>query len=692
MAVARLNENAQRERWDLKYEDVGFVGPDHLRTFTVRVVLNGKVYPDGVGANKKEAKQNAALNALKGLLDEPIHPTKNTAEAPTAPVHQTSITQANYTCWLNEYGHKNRLITRAVESTQPGPYAIPCCRFVVGEKEYPAATGKTRKEAKEEAAKLVYHEICGSKTTETGEEKYSAASSQQGEGLKQNVSDICEATKSLSVITKDEGFIETNFIGIIDHYCNKKKLSNDYILVDRSGPSHIPHFSYKLVINKKDYPVGEGKSIKEAKQNAAQLAWSALQEQTDWDSKVSFRSAVSDDAPALLSAPPTLDSRDAKSERVPTTTSDSVVFKNSSPPPEEQIQSPDAKPKIRIAANFKNAHRNSKEDMMPNFNGKNPGNSPRKKTTAQPEISRFTSEFDSIVCLGKGAFGRVYKAQQKLLKKNYAVKVVRCKEIKKALREVRALSDLHDSNIVRYYTCWLEDSGYQWDNADDGGSSSQSSIESSMKYLYIQMELCDTKTLRVWIDEKNTQNVKKSLRDSKRRDESLTIAQQMVSAVEYIHSKMLIHRDLKPANIMFGQDGEVKIGDFGLVTDENDDDAENLVERTVYKGTPSYMAPEQNRLTYDRKVDIFALGLIYFELLWNLFTGQERKVIWDDARNLRFPEGFTHNFPQENQIIKSMLCAKPEDRPEASKIKTELEERTRTLTMLKDMQRYSKTV
>lgn len=46
---------------------------------------------------------------------------------------------------------------------------------------------------------------------------------------------------------------------------------------------------------------------------------------------------------------------------------------------------------------------------------------------------------------------------------------------------------------------------------------------------------------------------------------------------------------------MFGRDGEVKIGDFGLVTTENDDDAENVMERSVYKGTPSYMAPEQVR-------------------------------------------------------------------------------------------------
>ncbi|XP_040905187.1 interferon-induced, double-stranded RNA-activated protein kinase [Toxotes jaculatrix] len=677
--VAKLNEYAQRTRSVLKYEDVGSVGPDHIKTFTLRAVLNGKVYPDGVGKNKKEAKQDAAKHALRGLLGEPADCTENTAEASTAPVHPTTISNINYVCWLNEYGHKNRVLIRPVESTRLGPSnATQCCSFVVGDKEYPAAYGKTKKEAKEEAAKLVYDEICGSKTTETSDEKISDTSNTQKEESKQNVSEICDKTKSLSVKTEGGVFTETNFIGIVNHYCQKTQRTHTFIEDRRCGPPHNPQFFYKLVIDNREYPVGEGKSSKEAKQNAAQLAWSALQEQSDWDSKITLLSALNNDGTPLRQSTPlnTPESHCARSKSMLTSSLNS---------PKNQDQSPDVKPKIRLAANFQNACRKSKEDIM----AKNTGSNLSENTATQSVKSRFTSEFDSIERLGKGAFGRVFKAKNKLLGRFYAVKMVRCKE--KALREVGALSDLHHCNIVRYYTCWMEDSEYQWDSTADSSSASQSTSNSPVKYLYIQMELCDTKTLRVWIDEKNTQNVKKSLRDSKRRNESLTIAQQIVSAVEYIHSKMLIHRDLKPANIMFGRDREVKIGDFGLVTDENDDDAENLIERTVYKGTPSYMAPEQkSRSTYDRKVDIFALGLIYFELLWNL--SGDRKPIWDDARDQKLPPGFLRNFPQENQIIKSLLRVKPEDRPEASKLKKDLEDLSDTLTTSKAMSRDSRTV
>ncbi|XP_022046975.2 interferon-induced, double-stranded RNA-activated protein kinase [Acanthochromis polyacanthus] len=676
--VAKLNEFVQRNRLVLRYEDVGSAGPDHIKTFTLRVVVNGKAYPDGVGKNKKEAKQNAAKNALRVLLEETADSTEHAAEASTTPVRQTTLSSTNYVGWLNEYGQKHRVNVRSVESSKIGPlFTTQYCRFVVGDKEYPPASGKSKREAKEEAAKLVYHEIFGSRTTKTGEEKDSNTSSQQREELNKNVADICDLTKNLSVRTKESSFAETNFIGIVHNYCQKTNRTCTFMEAGRSGPPHNRKFFHKLLINNKEYPVGEGKNVKEAKQNAAQLAWDALQEQSDYDSKINWSAASDDGAPAKPSRPSSsLDSGFPKS------TSSSLN------PPEDQHASPDIK--MSIAANFPKDNESSKEDLMPNFKLKTAGSTKIEKTASQ-SVSRFTTDFDSIEQLGKGAFGHVFKAKHKLLDVYYAIKIVRYKE--KALREVKALSDLDHSNIVRYYTCWKEDSEYHWESHTDSSTATQSSSDSSTKYLYIQMELCDTRTLRVWIYEKNAQNVKKSLRDSKRREESLSIAPQLVSGVEYIHSKMLIHRDLKPANIMFGRDGEVKIGDFGLVTAENDDDAENLMERTVYKGTPSYMAPEQKcRNTYDRKVDIFALGLIYFELLWNISTGHERLAIWEDVRNQKLPEGFSHHFQQESQIIKSMLCVKPEDRPEASKLKTDLEECKQSLVMPEKIQRDSHSV
>ncbi|KAM7385826.1 hypothetical protein PAMP_001881 [Pampus punctatissimus] len=224
-----------------------------------------------------------------------------------------------------------------------------------------------------------------------------------------------------------------------------------------------------------------------------------------------------------------------------------------------------------------------------------------------------------------------------------------CNQLK-ALREVNALSKLRHANIVRYNTCWVEDLDEQWHGADDTWSSSRSNRNSSAKFLYIQMELCDTKTLRGWIEDQNKQNM------MNRRRDGLTIIKQIVSGVECIHSNGFIHRDLKPDNIMFGRDGEVKIGDFGLVTADRDDSGENLLERTVYKGTPSYMAPEQkSEQTYDRKVDIFAIGLIFFEVLWRINSVHEK---------------------QKSIIIKSMLCVNPEGRPEASKLKADMERNT----------------
>ncbi|XP_028324493.1 interferon-induced, double-stranded RNA-activated protein kinase [Gouania willdenowi] len=670
--VAKLNEFAQKRGFAVKYEDVAAVWP--AITFSIRAVVNGTVFPDGVGLNKKEAKQNAAKNAYMGLQEESSHEVveevKDVSTAEVQPINTT-----NFVSWLNEHGQKHKLRIKHVETTKiVSLIATQCCRFIVGDVEYPEAHGKTRKEAKEAAAKMAYNEICGSKTTESGDHLCSPTSRQKKEDVGQKTSEICNLKMETCSVN------EPNFTALLHNYIQKKRYSHTYIEVKRSGPAHNYWFVYKLQINNIEYPEGEGKTVKEAKQNAAKLALSALQEKSAVNSGLSAEDSSPKQSPPTSSHLPR-DSGCAKSSPSAPTT-DSVVFTNSSIQPKHQVQSPDVKPKIRIAANFPKFPINNNK-VVETVKEQN------QKPPVQSKTSRFTTDYDSIERLGKGGFGRVFKAKQKLLNRYFAIKIVQCKE--KALREVEALSDLFHVNIVRYYTCWIEDTEYESEISTDSVSSSQSSTDSSLKYLYIQMELCNTRTLKVWIDEKNVQNVKKSLQDSKRREESMKIALQVVSGVEYIHGNMLIHRDLKPANILFDLHENVKLGDFGLVTVDNDD-KENLVERTAYKGTRSYMAPEQRgRATYDRKVDIFALGLIHFELLWNLSTGHERAKLWEDARSQNFPVKFCNHFYQESQIIKSMLCLKPEERPEASKLKKDLEECQRTLAIPTDASCKNKT-
>lgn len=118
--------------------------------------------------------------------------------------------------------------------------------------------------------------------------------------------------------------------------------------------------------------------------------------------------------------------------------------------------------------------------------------------------------------------------------------------------------------------------------------------------------------------------------------------------MEYIHSKDLIHRDLKPQNIFVSRDDKIKIGDFGLVTSVA---FETLTED---RGTKSYMAPEQSGDKYGKEVDIYALGLIWYEIL-SAITGHERSKVWPSVREGRLPENFTKRFPTEASTMKKML-------------------------------------
>ncbi|XP_076141620.1 interferon-induced, double-stranded RNA-activated protein kinase-like [Alosa pseudoharengus] len=144
--VAKLNEYGQKEHVKVQYEEKAT--PDHTKAFTVRAIVNGKRYPEGVGKNKREAKENAALKAL-GML-----PHKESNGFSSSPA---KIVQPNYQCWLNEHSQKTGVTYKPIEKTRVGAASTPfCCQYVSNGESYPEGYGESKQKAKEEAAKLAY--------------------------------------------------------------------------------------------------------------------------------------------------------------------------------------------------------------------------------------------------------------------------------------------------------------------------------------------------------------------------------------------------------------------------------------------------------------------------------------------------------------------------------------------------------
>ncbi|CAF0736588.1 unnamed protein product [Rotaria sordida] len=206
-------------------------------------------------------------------------------------------------------------------------------------------------------------------------------------------------------------------------------------------------------------------------------------------------------------------------------------------------------------------------------------------------------------------------------------------------------------------------------------------------YFYFVMELCQPETLRDRLMQRTID-----------RPQAWSIFDQIIKGIEYIHSQKLIHRDLKPSNILFSMDNTVKIGDFGLVSafgedklakkkkrdDENFDQIQQYETRSTTDGcgnnevggTMLYMSPEQiNREPYNQKVDIYAMGIILFELLYPFSTQMERMQAIANVR-LRtpvFPDDFERHANNRNQLIcrliRWLLSHSSHDRPRASELR-----------------------
>ncbi|TRY69842.1 hypothetical protein DNTS_012935 [Danionella cerebrum] len=465
--------------------------------------------------------------------------------------------------------------------------------------------------------------------------------------------------------------LSENFISQLNEYQQKNQVSVKFEEGSAEGPSHNMRFTMRVIVDGKEFPYGCGKNKKEAKQNAAKNAVEGLKDLLGAES-VSV-AAGNTTSVGLGSAVESI-STDVKFSHLNYTCwLNEYSQKNKLPFTAQQS--------TRMANQI-----HSSLEMPPSFTDDSRSSTPDVNYTAcvnefcqergfvyefklvekrgPSHIPEFQEDFSDISTIGKGGFGRVFQARHNMDNKCYAVKIVKYTE--KACREVDALADFNHTNIVRYFTSWVEDTAYKClESYSDSGSATGS------KFLYIQMELCEGDTLHAWICEKNDSK-KSCLTDQ--RTEAAHITLQVLKAVESIHSKGLIHRDLKPLNIMFSIDGTVKVGDFGLVTSAENESEGQLLERTRHTGTRSYMSPEQATQTdYNEKVDIYALGLIYFELIWRFFTEQEKQEKWHEVRRRDFPAEFNKKFSFEHKHIERMLSECPEHRPQASELIGELD-------------------
>eukprot|EP00698_Gefionella_okellyi_P001959 TRINITY_DN11839_c0_g1_i1.p1 TRINITY_DN11839_c0_g1~~TRINITY_DN11839_c0_g1_i1.p1 ORF type:complete len:1322 (+),score=300.76 TRINITY_DN11839_c0_g1_i1:27-3968(+) len=338
--------------------------------------------------------------------------------------------------------------------------------------------------------------------------------------------------------------------------------------------------------------------------------------------------------------------------------------------------------------------------------------------------SRYRSDFEEIAPVGRGGFGEVVKAKNKLDQQVYAIKKIKL-DVKdqalnrKIVREVTTLSRLHHQHIVRYYQAWIEgsdgsnssdDSEDEFDDSSDEWMSSRrtsitpqqkkplsapairgtlgvlhasdseeteeeetetSESESDSeggehKVLYIQMEFCEQNSLQTILKNKEILT----------EDNAWRILRQTLEALAYIHEKHIVHRDLKPANIFLDEALNVKLGDFGLASGPGASAAPSSVpvppslesDTTGGVGTPFYSAPEQERggVPVDGRADMFSLGIIFFEMFKVCETGMERVELLSALRtSLTFPADFERNFPKPTAVIRQLLQYNPEERPTA---------------------------
>jgi eukaryotic-like serine/threonine-protein kinase len=198
----------------------------------------------------------------------------------------------------------------------------------------------------------------------------------------------------------------------------------------------------------------------------------------------------------------------------------------------------------------------------------------------------IAGRYELLELVGRGGMSTVWKAQDRLLDRTVAIKVLHEQftqdeeYVERFRREARSVAQLSHPNIVTVI-----------DRGEDGGRQ------------YIVFEYVAGWNLKQVIERQGPLPIR----------DALLLALQMARALGFAHDRGLIHRDVKPQNVLLNEDGHAKMTDFGIARSV---DVDGVTITGTVLGTSEYIAPEQARgQRVDALTDVYSLGVVLYELL-----------------------------------------------------------------------------
>jgi len=256
-------------------------------------------------------------------------------------------------------------------------------------------------------------------------------------------------------------------------------------------------------------------------------------------------------------------------------------------------------------------------------------------------IGKTISHYQILEQLGEGGMATVFKAYDTNLEREVAIKIIRREAfppeqsdqlLKRFEREAKSLARMSHPNIVKVL-----------DYGEYGNSP------------YLVLEYLPGGTL------------KDKLGKPMPWQEAARLLLPIAEALDYAHSQNIIHRDVKPANILLTQRGQPMLSDFGIAKLLESGDAQTLTGTGMGIGTPEYMAPEQWSGKVSSQTDIYALGVVFYELV----TGHKpytadtpAEILLKQATEpLPRPMSFVPGLPEDvEKVLEKAMAKNPADR------------------------------